>query len=270
VRTSELVAAAYAAYIAIVAARPKWPGRQRAIAWIGSGAILLSVVWLATARQTPWIALARDWAPALYILVGYYAAGALFVGPSPAFEGWLGRCDRRVLGVWRPERLSAGLRAAFETCYAGTFLMIPAGFAVLVAGGRRADADRYWTIVALAELVAFGVLPWLPSRPPWIVEVGDGSEPSAIRRLALGWVRRTSHCANTFPSGHTAGSLAIALAVATVMPAAGLVLLAIALGIAIGCVTGRYHYVIDVLAGAVLALLAWAVVDWGLSGHSLR
>ena len=35
-------------------------------------------------------------------------------------------------------------------------------------------------------------------------------------------------------------------------------LLALALSIALACVVGRYHYVIDVVAGAALALAIWA------------
>ena len=41
-------------------------------------------------------------------------------------------------------------------------------------------------------------------------------------------------------------------------PAAGLVLLALAAGICVACVVGRYHAV-DVAAGAGVALLFWLV-----------
>jgi membrane-associated phospholipid phosphatase len=270
VRASEVVAASYAAYIACAAALRASPRPRRIVAWACSAGILAPAILLTAAPATPLTQLVRDWAPAVYILLGYYAAGALFDGPSPAFEDWLCRCDRWLLRGRRPDRIARWARTVLEIFYGTTFVMIPAGFAVLAAGGHRAQADRYWTIVSLAELGAFGVLPWLPSRPPWIL---DGAEASyqeyGLRRLALIWVRRTSHCANTFPSGHTAGSLAIALAVLPVMPTAGLVLLAIALGIAMGCVTGRYHYAIDVLTGVALALLAWAVVDFGFGRHPL-
>jgi hypothetical protein len=56
-----------------------------------------------------------------------------------------------------------------------------------------------------------------------------------------------------------AGSLAVALAVLGVMPGAGLLLLVLAASIALACVVGRYHYVIDVLAGIALTLVIWAV-----------
>jgi hypothetical protein len=37
-------------------------------------------------------------------------------------------------------------------------------------------------------------------------------------------------------------------------------LLAVAFMISVGCVTGRYHYAVDVLAGVALALAIWVAV----------
>jgi hypothetical protein len=45
----------------------------------------------------------------------------------------------------------------------------------------------------------------------------------------------------------------------TSLPAAGLVLLALADGICVACVVGRYHYAVDAAAGAGVALLFWLV-----------
>jgi membrane-associated phospholipid phosphatase len=227
-------------------------------AWICAAGMVGIPLVLSALVQSPLVALARDWAPAAYILISYYASGSLFVGPSAPFEAWLGRADSRLPLMSRLARLPRSLEAVVEVLYAGTFLVIPAGFSVLVAYGFRAEADRYWTMVSLAEYVSFGLLPWLPSRPPWLVERLDPDRAQGIRKAGLLWVRRTSHCANTFPSGHTAGSLTIALAVMPFAPVPGILLLAVAVGIAIGCVAGRYHYAIDVVAGAALALaIAW-------------
>jgi undecaprenyl-diphosphatase len=77
------------------------------------------------------------------------------------------------------------------------------------------------------------------------------------------FVRRATIGANTFPSGHTAGSLAISFAVIGTLPWVGALLLALALSIALACIVGRYHYVIDVLTGAALALAVWAATAAG-------
>jgi len=60
-------------------------------------------------------------------------------------------------------------------------------------------------------------------------------------------------------SQHVAVSLAVAFAVIDAMPLVGTLLLVVAGSIAIACVVGRYHYAMDVVAGALLAVLVWVV-----------
>jgi membrane-associated phospholipid phosphatase len=252
VRSSEWVAFVYFAVLVAAAwIRPLPAARRVSITVVGVGmcAAMAGLSRLATSVQ-------RDWAPVLIILVGYYLSGRFFFQPSVALENWLTRWDRRLLGdarvcfaSWPPVVV-----AALELAYMGTFLLIPLGCAVLVFGGHAADLNRYWTMVTAAEFGAFGTLAFVQTRPPWTLESGGGEDDGLLHRFGLFWVRHTSHCANTFPSGHAAGSLAIALAVLPLMPVAGAVLLIVALMISVGCVTGRYHYVIDVLAGVALAL----------------
>ena len=67
---------------------------------------------------------------------------------------------------------------------------------------------------------------------------------------------RASIQVNTLPSGHAAGAVATALAVATVMPDAGAVFLVLALSIAMATVIGRYHYIVDSVLGIVVAMIA--------------
>ncbi len=259
-RTSESLSIAFGAYVAALAVLPRWGWRRRAIVWMCAGLMIGIPVALSAATQLPTIVSARDWAPAVSILISYYASGALFIGPSERFEQWLTRADSHLPLMSRLTRMPPPLEAVFEALYAGTFLVVPAGFAGLVASGFRAQADHYWTMVSVSEYVAFGLLPWLPSRPPWRVEDLDPHASRGMRKAGLVWVRRTSHGANTFPSGHTAGSLTVAFAVMPFAPLAGTALLAVAVGIAIGCVAGRYHYAVDVLAGVALALAVVALV----------
>ena len=67
---------------------------------------------------------------------------------------------------------------------------------------------------------------------------------------------RLSHQLNTFPSGHVAVSVAAALGVSAVSLPAGIAIGASALGVGVGAITGRYHYVVDVVAGAAVGVLA--------------
>jgi undecaprenyl-diphosphatase len=72
-------------------------------------------------------------------------------------------------------------------------------------------------------------------------------------------VRHATIRVNTFPSGHVAVSLAVALGVGGAMPVAGTLILALAASIAAACVVGRFHYAMDVAAGVLLAGAVWTV-----------
>lgn len=205
----------------------------------------------------------RNWvSPALAILAGYYLSGLFFVRPTPWFEAWLVEWDRRALGdpATRFAHWPRFFLAYLDALYVGCFLLVPAGFAVLALNGRAAEANHYWTMVIAAELGSFLPLAVLQSRPPWMIERKTVLPDRSVHHAASLLVENLTIRANTFPSGHVAGSLAVALAVIGVMPGAGLLFLALAASIALACVVGRYHFIIDVVAGVALTLLIWAVV----------
>ncbi len=254
-RSSEWLAFVYfAALTAIAWLRPLPAGRRPTITAIG---VVMCAAIVALARDGAPVA--RDWAPFAVVGIGYFVSGRFFCRPSEPFERWLMGWDRRLLGD-PPTRFShwpSAFLAYLEIVYMGTFLVLPAGFLALVWAGRTDLADRYWTLVLGAELGAFAPLAVIQSRPPWALEQRVALPDRAVHTLGSLVVQRFSIQANTFPSGHAAGSLAVALAVIGTLPWTGAVLLVIALSISLACVVGRYHYTVDVLAGAALALLLW-------------
>ena len=114
-------------------------------------------------------------------------------------------------------------------------------------------------MVLAADLGAFAPLSVFQTRPPWALEAPPVLA-DRVHRLAASMVRHATIGVNTFPSGHVAVSLAVALAVIGSMPLTGGVLLALAVSVSLACIVGRYHYVVDVFAGAVLAAGVWAAV----------
>jgi membrane-associated phospholipid phosphatase len=255
VRSFEWIAFAYFGYLVIASWWPPLPAARRAVliaAATGAG----GAVWVTAHACT---VLVRDCAPLAYILAGYFLSGYLFVAPSAAMESWLVEWDRRLLSD--PATRFAGwprvLVAALELVYMGCFLLIPAGLAILVLTGHAALVDRYWAMVVAAEFLAFAPLAFIQTRPPWALERKPELADPAIHRLASQMVQHLTIRVNTFPSGHAAGSLAVALAIVGVLPWTGGLLLVLALAICVACVVGRYHYVVDVVAGAAVALALW-------------
>ncbi len=255
VRSFEWIACAYFGYLVLACWLPPLSAGRRA-GLIAASCLAGGAVWAIAHAAPP---LVRDWAPLAYILAGYFLSGYLFAAPSPAIESWLMGWDRRLLGEPRTRfaRWPRLLVAALELIYMGCFLLIPAGAAILIYTGRASLVDRYWTMVVGAEFAAFAPLAFIQTRPPWALERKPELADPAIHRLASHMVQHLTIRVNTFPSGHAAGSLAVALAVIGALPWTGLGLLALACAICVACCVGRYHYVVDVVAGAAVALVLW-------------
>lgn len=262
---SERIAVAYFVYLAVVCWLRPVPARRR-VAIVSIAAVAASaVVWVAHSG----IAFAREWAAAPVILAGYFASGLLFVAPSAGIERWLMAWDRRVLGdpATRFARWPRVVLGALELAYMGCFVLIGAGFLILLLSGRADLADRYWSLVVAAEFGSFAPLAFVQTRPPWAVERKPVLADTAIHNLAARMVQTLTIRVNTFPSGHVAGSLAVAFAVGHAMPATGAVLFVLALFIALATIVGRYHYVVDGVAGAALAAVVWIIMVLFLFPH---
>jgi len=81
-----------------------------------------------------------------------------------------------------------------------------------------------------------------------------------MRRFNLGVVRLITHESNTFPSGHAAAAVAVALVLIRWIPLVGILYALLALGIMAGAFVGRYHYAADLLVGGAIAALTFAIV----------
>jgi membrane-associated phospholipid phosphatase len=258
VRSFEILALSYFLYLALASWLPPLSVGRRVFVMLAS-AVAAVVVWI-IAHAAP--ALVRDWAPLGYILGGYFLSGYLFAAPSLSTESWLMSWDRRLLG--NPATRFAGwppaIVAGLELIYMGCFLLIPAGLAILVVSGHRSLVDWYWMMVMGAEFAAFAPLAFIQTRPPWALERKAELADPAIHRLAAQMVQHLTIRVNTFPSGHAAGSLAVGLALIGVLPWIGALLLVLAVAICLACIVGRYHYIVDVAAGAAVALALWLMV----------
>jgi membrane-associated phospholipid phosphatase len=254
-RSAEWVAVIYCAVLAASAAAQATLPAARRIAIVSGAAIVSALAILVANADAPAI---RSWAPIAYIGAGYFLSGLFFVAPSERFERWLRRWDDRLLGdpTTRFAHWPGFVLAYLESVYVVCFLVLPAGYAVLVWTGRAGDANRYWTLVEAAELGSFVSLAFVQARPPWLVE--RPAVLPATHGLGSFWVRTFTIQVNTFPSGHVAGSLAVALGLLGTSPLTFGIFLVIAVSIAVACIVGRYHYLADILAGIVLALAIWA------------
>lgn len=204
--------------------------------------------------------------PSAFLVSSYWLSGLFFTRPMTRAEAWLLRADRCLmprLGLeWLATRGPRWMLEILELSYLLVYALVPAGALVLVVAGHPGQLARYWAVVFAATLACYAMLPWLQTRPPRAIEPVDPFNGRTLwfHTVNLAVLSHGSHHANTVPSGHAAGAFAAALAVASVLPAVGAGFLVLATMIAIATVVGRYHYAIDTLLGAVVALAAWAMV----------
>ena len=263
-----LVALGYFGYLAAIGIVR---GNVRARAASLAALVGVAAVEIALTRfeDAAWLFPVRAGWPLLLLFVGYRVAGFHYERADVALERWLLDVDRRV-AAWAARvgaaTVTADARvrrrwarravAGLEAAYLGVYLVIPLGALVVALGESAAAVDRFWTVVLASGFACYGMLPWVQTRPPRLVAPSPEPAPrSRIRRLNLAILEGGSVGVNTLPSGHAATATATALAVAAHAPAAAAALAVAAVLIAIGTVTGRYHYVVDTVLGVLVGVV---------------
>jgi hypothetical protein len=214
---------------------------------------------------------ARDWIPCLFLLLFYSQAGQFVARVDVEIERDLERLDQRWVAPclkWCSERrIGVWILTCLEAAYFSYYVSIPLAVGALYWFGKQREADHFWTVVLLAAYGSCGMLPFVQTRPPRTIgEKWSACLPCGKLRVFNLWIlRHGSIQANTIPSAHVAITAACAFVLLQVGAGwAGLGFLGIAIGIALGAVSGRYHYGADAILGflvAAAALLAGAALS---------
>jgi len=241
--------------------------RMKAIL-MGVSGLAVSVVMMTNSLALPqhtdtWL---RDLLPVPLMLMAYWQSGYFFDKPNlklqSMFESWDRRLFTRLESTDPGTRAFKGIASLSETAYLLCYPVVPLGVAALHLAGRADRVGNYWLTVLLAAYPCYAMLPFVQLLPPRSLHRPDANpEPEGMMRRFNLWItRHLSHNANTFPSGHVAAPAAITLVLLREAPAAGIVFLIIAMGIGLGCITGRYHYSADVIAALALAAVVFLLV----------
>lgn len=276
-RTAEILQSGFAVLLAVAA----WfPGLRSLSTRRRLRITLLSAIVLA-ADAIAWAsprflsatagAALRDWLPVALMLVPYWQTGQFFRGPNAKIQRWLLRLDLRWIGRVAARNGTARTRLglALEIAYVFCYPFVPLGLAALYLSGRSARADFFWLVVLAATYLCYAITPFFPAMPPRDAMQGAPGarspgggvpadpvpgEQNRGRRFNRWLQEWGSIHAISFPSAHVASALAVSLVLLRWMPVTGGCFLAVALLIAVAAVAGRYHYLLDVLLGAAVAL----------------
>jgi membrane-associated phospholipid phosphatase len=254
-RSSEWLLLAYFAYVALISPFFISPWRACLVAAI------VAVLVLRLARSESWY---RDLAPLLLMLMAFREMDWF----TPAIrdhhleQTWI-VWDRMLLNHHHGLRAtieSAGLLLPvfFELCY---LLVYTVGFVAvwaLLAHGRRDRLNKFWLIYLAGTLGAYALFPYFPSEPPRIVFAGADLPGivTVLRRFNLWILGNFSIHSSVFPSAHVSSVFSAAWGLLATLPERrwiGWTMAAYGICVSIATVYGRYHYAVDVLAGAALS-----------------
>jgi membrane-associated phospholipid phosphatase len=264
-RPSERLTAAFLVALALLAAAGRPPG---ALELIGTFLAVAAVVVLAARANPvdPARALARDFLPVAIVVAVFLLLEPVIAAVNPTrWDPFFATVDARFLGAvlvgWRgflgrPDRFTDLVYAAYASYY-----LLPIVVAVAVRASRPAAFEATVFAILLCLYLSFAgyvLFPTLGPRVPSEAEgsLGGGAVAHAVRAF-LRAAERTR--LDAFPSGHTAVALVCAAAGARVLRRTAVPLFAWAAAIVFSTVYIQVHYVVDVLAGALLAVLTLAV-----------
>jgi hypothetical protein len=210
--------------------------------------------------------------------VAYYwglvlASGLASYAPLP----WLRSRPPRVIGDWRMPGLKPGPAdeamppSAQSADEAKPATAQPAGEVMPVRVADESLVRQTIGVVSVGTAVPAGPgfspanMNSAAIKPPPRAPGPPSAKPPATRSVAFRRLNtlildHASVQANTLPSGHVAGAVAAALGVMAVDVVTGSWLIVAAGLIAIAAIAGRYHYVIDCITGAAVALMFWLLM----------
>jgi membrane-associated phospholipid phosphatase len=243
--------------------RPLEPTRRLKVTALGVLGIVLLIVPLALDRAG--LMLQRA-VPVALIPLAYWQTGLFSAPLHHRLQTALAGIDDKILQALKdsglPQSQLLKFDFVFELAYLCVYPMVPSGLAVLYFAGAIDRANEFWSVVLPAAYVCYATLPFVRTLPPRILEKPDtpGTDRTGIRQFNLRVVRSITHESNTFPSGHAATAVAVALELMRWIPPVGIVYALLAVGIMVGAFVGRYHYAADVVVGAIIAVLSFVLV----------
>ena len=276
-RTSEWIQGGFAAILAVTAWF--WPVAIRRriniviFAAIAIAAILL-VRLLALFHPSETVSILRDWLPVPLTLIPYWQTGQLFEGPNARIQDWLIANDRWFfkqasrLG-WR---LGPGIRLTLEWAYALCYPLAAVGLGVLYAANLRSLVNLYWFFALVPTYICYAITPFFPALPPRSLTKTAKPKNFVLRKsrvFNLWLLQYGSIQAISFPSAHVASALAVSFVLLRFVPVAGMIFLAVSIWIGLAAVVGGYHYAIDVVLGAAVALVVFAAWELHLIPSTL-
>jgi membrane-associated phospholipid phosphatase len=232
---------------------------------------------LARERGVPILSVLSHWYPTLLFLFFFEEIGLIVHTIHPGwFDDYLIRADYALFGVhptvWIEQFAGYWLTEIMQLVYTSYFLLTLGLGAYLWLRGRRREFAVFIASTCAAYYLCYVIFVLFPIESPHHtlrhlqqVELLGGPFTAFINLLE----KHGRVHGGAFPSAHVAGSVVALISAGRFARRIGWALTPLVLGICVATVYGRYHYVMDVFAGALAAAIGCWLGAW-LCGHHRR
>jgi membrane-associated phospholipid phosphatase len=256
-------------YILVAYAVATLPLALRAGSWTVVAAHVGVVALLIAGRNR-----AATWLPVVIAPLLYFAlpdlmrgwAGGEVVFRDAAVLGW----ERALFGgnpaqEWAARVPACGVSELLHAGYLAYYGIIFAPVGWLLLKRDRVGARMVALALSIAFVACYVVfVAWPVQGPRYLWPGPPGICEGPVRSLTLSVLESGSSRGAAFPSSHVAVAVAVSLVTLLRSPPAGIAAGTASLLLALGAVYGGFHYLVDVLAGALAGLLAAGAAVTGL------
>ena len=237
---------------------------------MGAGLAAVAVAARREDRLSPVARFLVNFYPIAFVPILYESLGPLISAARPvARDDLLIAADRALFGadatVWLQRFLRPALTDIFFIAYL-TYYFIAIALGVVLWLQSRPVARRYIFTLTVSYLLSYAGYFLVPALGPRAALASRHSVPletTAISRTVAATLDELEHTKfDVFPSGHTMIAVVVLIVAFQRARDAFWWLLPIAACLVISTVYCRYHYVVDVIAGALMAFLAAPLGDW--------
>ncbi|HTY09281.1 MAG TPA: phosphatase PAP2 family protein, partial [Candidatus Edwardsbacteria bacterium] len=249
-------------------------GSLNIIRHAGSLAAILALRWLTVRHRHRVLDIASDWYPVLTLPFTYSSTGAYIHAIFPdTIDGMLYGMDAWLLGT-EPARFLQSLQTPLlsdllQLSYCSFFAIIFCSALLLYLKGKRyAFSNLRMAIVSIlyGTYVFFMLLP--AHGPRFEYHQYFALRGGWITGMVNSFIGGAAYCGGAFPSGHAGASLAICAVLWRYERRWFGAFLAATLLLLLSTVYGGYHYIIDLVAGALFgAAVTYATLRWNRNWH---
>lgn len=243
---------------------PSWPFHLAAFALT----VVLVVLLARGPAETPFMRFTGPVYPLLLVVMFYTAVGTLNEEVGVNHDLWAQHADVALFGspvsqTWHQAWPFAPLSWVLHLCYVSYYpIVVTVGLWHWRRTSREAF-ERAVFLIALAFYVCYVAFVCYPvTGPRYFFGAATGPAAQVLpARIVQRLLEGGSAYGTAFPSSHIAASWTAVLATWRSSRRLALALGVPALGLALGTVYGQFHYAIDAIAGAALAVVVLLTAD---------